>query len=143
MTAYIYSTLSQDVNYTFYRPKISSKDNINIVDRQILIKGSFGLNCLAGTEIITSKGTATKVSDEELELLLSNYSFTRHMELGFIKFDSKKYSVDKAIRDMNLKDRSRPLVPKDCEQTEEEKLSKIKTNAIIERTRVGGDDVYL
>ena len=70
------------------------------------------------SHLTTPKGAVTEVTDEELEFLLKNKSFQRHMKAGFISYDNTKVEPEKKAADMAEGDNSIPLTPKDFEESE-------------------------
>jgi hypothetical protein len=63
----------------------------------------------------TPKGTVTRISDEDKEMLLRNPTFLRHMKLGFVHIEDKEKTVDAVVGNMEEKDGSAPLTPKSPE----------------------------
>ncbi len=53
------------------------------------------------------------VSDEDLEFLMKNDSFIKHMKAGFLTIDKKEVAPEKKAKDMAQKDGSAPLTPAD------------------------------
>lgn len=103
---FIYSTLSSDMVYASWDkgPDLPKR-------RQgILIKGGAGI---ASKHLITPKGVVTEITDEELKELKENQVFNLHCTNGFIKIEYEKIKITNAIKDMEPKDKSTPLVPSD------------------------------
>lgn len=90
---YIYSTISADVNYS-----VESGD-------KILIAGKANV---ANRNIITPRGTMTRVTDEQIALLKRNHVFQKHLENGFLTIESKKGEADKVASNMTPRDTSAP-----------------------------------
>lgn len=117
---YIYSTLSQDNKYTFYK-KIDvngiDKGRLQEVEKEILIKG--------GTGVIDSRGqtaqfTEIKVTDEELAFLETHEVFKMHREKHFIVVTDKKIGDDNKITaNMQKNDLSSQLTPSEAENGSE------------------------
>lgn len=105
--AYIYSTLTNDNEYRVYK---KGGGDMPVVSARVLIKGGNGV---ANKNLITTRGTVTQVTDEELELLKTNKSFVKHMDGGFITIEAKKVKVEKVTKNMTKKDKSAPITPED------------------------------
>jgi hypothetical protein len=97
-------------------------NDINVIKKwpdgtlmKVTIQGGHGVS---DKHMFTPKGVVTKVSDRDLELLLENKSFQRHMDRGFITYDKKNVSAEKKAKDMAEKDGSSPLTPKDFVESE-------------------------
>lgn len=125
MANYIYSTATQDNNYTAYEAE--RIDGMNVISKQVLIKGGAGL---MSKHFVTPQGVATKVSDEDLEFLKSHIGFQDHLKAGFVKIDSRKMDIEKAIGDMNKRDRSAPIVPQDLKETFSNRLGRKKLRLV-------------
>lgn len=105
---YVFSTLTATTNYAMYAPNTSR--DLPVIERSIIIKG--GAN-LADKHFITPKGVMTEVSDTDLELLMKDYHFQQHMELGFITVERVKADAEVVAADMTSKDASAPMTPDD------------------------------
>jgi len=70
---------------------------------------------VATKHLFTPKGVVTQVSDDDLEFLLQNKSFQRHMKAGFLTYDKKKIEPERKSANMAQKDGSAPMTPKDFE----------------------------
>ncbi len=113
---YIYSTLTNDVNYPTYKydSPLANGHRQARIDRSIIIKG--GTNVATpvkrrGGEPETPIGIMTEVSREDMEELMKNENFLAHLERGFIKVDNRKVDAEKQAAKMDLKDPSRPRTP--------------------------------
>ncbi len=105
---YVYSTISNDVDYAVYR-NTSSKE-LSIIDRVVTISGKANV---ATKKLITPKGVVTEVSEKDLEFLLNDFHFKEHMAAGFVCIEKREHSVEKVIKNMTEKDRSAPKTPDD------------------------------
>jgi hypothetical protein len=117
---YVYSTATCSGTYVEYQktPPISenkSSPGYNKAIRKIVINGGHGV---ATKHLFTPKGVVTQVSDDDLEFLLKNASFQRHVAAGFLTYDKKKVDPEKKIVNMAAEDGSAPLTPKDFEKGE-------------------------
>lgn len=124
---FIYSTLTCSNSFVVYAPKNDPKALSRIVKR-IEIHGGHGMKNPKALD--TPMGVVTRVSDEDLELLQKLSSFQRQVAAGYIVVDNKKTDPAKKAVDMNPKDNSAPLTPKDFEpakdSTEEAPIFKKK-----------------
>jgi hypothetical protein len=113
MANYIYSTMTDSVNYTFYEQ--NENRDVNTIIKQILIKG--GAN-LPDKHFITPLGVVTSVSDDDLEWLESNPVFQQHKKAGFITIHKKKVDIEKVVCNMTHRDEASPLTPEDYPQVD-------------------------
>ena len=93
----IYSSCTADNFFPVWKGHIRKAS----YDRGILIKG--GANVQHKRTMITPRGAATSVSDEELELLKANPAFMRFVERKFMSIDEKvrsSHQADDKGRDM-------------------------------------------
>lgn len=127
---YVYSTLSNDQEYTQYAKGSEVANNLTPpVESVIRIAGKANIT---NKNLITPLGAMTEVSDEELAILRQNYVFQQHEKNGFIKVESRKYSKEQVVdgsatADMNGRDSSAPLVDADVEEVTKGKV-KPKSN---------------
>lgn len=112
---FIYSTLTCNNTFAVFAPKSDSKSMSRIV-KKIEILGGHGMKNPKGID--TPQGVVTKVTDGELELLESMIGFRKQVEAGYIVVDKKKVEPNKKAADMNPKDKSAPLTPKDFEKSD-------------------------
>lgn len=105
--AYIYSTLSTDMDYASYAQNASDTPSI---EKVIRING--GAN-IASKHFLTPKGVMTSVTDDELTLLEANPVFQIHKENGFILVEKKSTDADAVAKNMKSKDKSAPVTPED------------------------------
>lgn len=119
---YVYSTITSGTTYCDYGPPNNSAGH-SVARKRVTIKGGHGVASqvrgpLIG-QVYTPYGVATEVSDADLEFLLANKSFQRHMAAGFITVDKKKVDVEKRAAGMAQKDGSAPVTLKDFEESED------------------------
>jgi hypothetical protein len=111
---YVYSTAT---NSSYYCAYDSTPGSPSVLKKKVEIRGGHNLNAAHNAaqknNIYTPYGVRTEVSDADLEFLLGNPTFNRHVKLGFLSVDNKKVSPEKKARDMEQKDGSAPLTPKD------------------------------
>lgn len=125
---YVYSTATCGVTYTLYKKNASH--DLSVVEKKangkparILIRG--GAN-VVDKHFVTPRGVMTAVEDDDMEILLKDKNFQRHMKAGFISYEQKEVPVAKVVADMEPKDNSSPVVPDDFSETvEEEKATKV------------------
>lgn len=101
---YIYSTLANDNVFNSYdkHPRIATPK------ASVLIKGKAGVQNTKTLE--TPLGVATKVTDEELELLKTIGEFTRMVKEGYLVIDGEAlhgHDADEKAADMNKDDKSK------------------------------------
>ena len=121
---FVYSTCANSGTYCEYEP--STADNKNrghhVARKKVTIRGGHGVaqqqKGAGFGGIYTPMGVATEVSDEDLEFLLQNKSFQRHVASGHITYDKKKIEPEKKVQNMAEKDGSAPLTPKDFTEGE-------------------------
>lgn len=95
---YVYSTLSSNVNYAFYE----RGGDVPVKTRQVIVRGGTGV---INNNFVTPEGVATMITDEEAELLRTNSVFKMHEKNGFVKIDSEKKKIAKAVSDLESKDK--------------------------------------
>lgn len=112
---YVYSTATGGIDYVQYKPSSIHAASHQVL-RKVSIAGGANLAPVQG-RLVTPKGVATHVSDEELKFLMNDETFKRHMAAGFMYVDEKKMDADKVVRDkgMNPQDGSAPITPKSKE----------------------------
>jgi hypothetical protein len=118
---YVYSTLACDQLYTKWIPHPQTPPPEKqapglhypppIKTHEVLIKGGRGL--IADHRLITSQGTYTAVTQEQLDILRTIGAFQTHERAGFIRVESTKHDVEKVVADMESGDLSAPLTPAD------------------------------
>lgn len=118
---YVYSTITSPTTYCDYGPPNKNAGHAEI-KHKVTIKGGHGLAVMVRGPIVgktyTPIGVVTEVTDEELAFLEQNTAFQRHVKAGFLIVDNRKRDPEKYVNDMNPKDGSAPLTPKDFEQSE-------------------------
>lgn len=94
---YIYSTISADVDYA------TASGNIRIA----------GKANVANRNIITPRGVATKITDEQYAELKKNRVFALHSDNGFLTAEKSKADPEKVASDMQSRDKSAPDTTED------------------------------
>ena len=128
---YIYSTSTADININLFAPAPPSEKDTGkarTILKTILIKG--GANVLTRKTIATPLGASTKVTDDELESLQKNPIFNKMVKNGFFHVDKKNIKVEKAVKDLNAKDKSAPKVASDFPGDSEGNLKPIVKNDV-------------
>lgn len=120
MPAYVYSTATNSITYVEYEKNASNELAIprkwpDGKPMKVTIQGGHGV---ATKHFITPKGIITQISDNEMEWLLTNPSFKKHVAKGFMTYDKKKIDPEKKAKDMQDKDGSAPLTPSDYIESE-------------------------
>jgi len=124
----VFSTLSQDNSFTIYHTinmEGQKSGRAVPVIKKILIKGGANVAKYSkivatnGLPVTTPVGASTEVSEEDLELLMKNKSFSIQVKSGFISVN-KNMKIEKGIKDLNKKDKSAPKTPKDYQGTKNE-----------------------
>lgn len=117
---YVYSTATCPISYVSYQG--NSSHDLGVIQKRpdgskmaVTINGGHGV---ASKNLITPKGVVTEVSDEDMDFLLNDRLFKKHMEAGFMSYDKKEVSPEKKAKDMAEKDGSAPLVPSDFEEAD-------------------------
>lgn len=117
---YVYSTATCPISYVSYLGNAST--DIGVIQKRadgskmaVTINGGHGV---ATKHLVTPRGVVTEVSDEEMDFLLQDRLFKKHMNAGFMSYDKKEVSPAKKAADMASKDGSAPLVPSDFEEGE-------------------------
>lgn len=113
---YIYSTLTCGNSFAIYAVKNDPKALSRIVKR-IEIHGGHGMKNPKALD--TPMGVVTQVSDEDLALLQTLTSFRKQVDAGYLVVDNKKTDPAKKAVDMNPKDASAPMTPKDFVKSED------------------------
>lgn len=110
MSKYVFSTLTANQKYPTWK-KVPGRD-IPTMQGYVLIRG--GAN-LPSKVLVTPKGVMTPVTDEEYEQLKESPGFLQHLKGGFLTVEDKAYDIDKVVSDLEEKDTSAPMTPKDFE----------------------------
>lgn len=106
MTHYVYSTLPSDHIYCEW---ITGKNDLPTMGKRVVIKGGAGVSLKHTTHFETLNAVITPVSDAELEILMQNKVFQKHLESKAVRVEAKKVSVDKALNSLQARDASAPL----------------------------------
>ena len=115
---YVYSTLSNNQNYTVYSDLMKGQEGTaRVKEHSVLING--GAN-VADKNNYTAKGVETVISEEQAEILKSCPMFDRHVKAGFIILEDKKHEPNKIVQEkkMTKKDKSAPITPDDQKEAE-------------------------
>lgn len=104
---YIFSTLASDVAYTNHE---QGGADMPIDLPPVLIKGGAGV---ANDRIVTPRGVATTVTEEQVEYLRANKVFQLHEKNGFVMVSDTYADPDIVAADMTGRDNSAPVVPQD------------------------------
>lgn len=113
---YVFSTITNSLQYCSFEKRSLGNDRHAVIKKKVLIEGGHGVATVSTSEcprIHTPNGVATYVSDEDLEFLLQNKSFQRHIERKFITHDKKETTLTVKVKDMTPKDGSAPKTPAD------------------------------
>lgn len=116
MTHYVYSTLSADVHYTTYhKPEVLNGRIADVprVDKVVKIRGGANVAPVGIRRLETPLGIATKVTDEEMEILNNHPVFKTHKDNGYITHRKSKVDAEVAAADMESRDISAPIVEAD------------------------------
>lgn len=104
---YIYSTLTDSMNYTVYKP---GGADLPQVEGNVTI---FGGTNIPDKYLRTPQGVVTPVTEAELEILKNNEIFKLHEKNGYIKISEKKVDPEVVAADMEGRDKAAPLVDAD------------------------------
>lgn len=104
---FIFSTLASDVAYTNHA---QGGADMPIDLPPVLIKGGAGV---ANDRIVTPRGVATTVTEEQVEYLRANQVFQLHEKNGFVMVSDTYADPDIVAADMTGRDNSAPVVPQD------------------------------
>jgi hypothetical protein len=107
---YVYSTATGAISYIEYEPDNDKSAGFAKVLKKVTIAGGHGV---ATKNLVTPKGVATRVSEEDLEFLLKNKSFQKHVKAGFMTHDKNKVDPEKKVANMSKADGCAPLTPND------------------------------
>lgn len=113
---YVYSTATCSGTYCLYDPA-SKRSGHNVAKKKVTIKGGHkvatpyrNFNNIA---VHTSIGVVTSVSDEDMEFLLLNKKFQKHVAEKWLCYDKKNVAPEVKAKNMATDDGSTPLTPKD------------------------------
>lgn len=104
---YVFSTLASDVAYTNHA---QGGGDLPIDLPPVVIKGGAGI---ANERIVTPRGVATDVTEEQVEYLRANQVFQLHEKNGFVMVSETYGDPDTVAADMTGRDVSAPIVPQD------------------------------
>ena len=104
---YVFSTLASDVAYTNHA---QGGGDLPIDLPPVVIKGGAGV---ANERIVTPRGVATEVTEEQVEYLRQNEIFKLHEKNGFVMVSDTYGDPDTVAADMTGRDNSAPIVPQD------------------------------
>lgn len=104
---YVYSTLASDVLYQNHAP---GGADLPVVTSEVLVKGGAGV---ANDRLITPRGVATEITEQQAEALRANPVFAMHEQNGFVQISESRVDADEAAADMTGRDHSAPIVPND------------------------------
>lgn len=107
MKLYVYSTLSSDMNYTNHA---QGGADLPQALPPVFVKGGAGV---ANDRLITPRGVATEITEEQAEYLRANPLFQLHESNGYVQISADNVDPDKAAADMTGRDNSAPIVPQD------------------------------
>lgn len=107
---YVFSTLTATNEYPIYE-YIEGRGLPNAVS-SVLIYG--GAN-LPSHIFDTPKGVVTPITDEEFDQLNKSPGFQFHVDGGHLTVEDRPYEIESVVKDMESKDASAPIVPKDYE----------------------------
>lgn len=114
---FVYSTMTNDMNYTMYAPRsdLGGPNVIAYVDgkpAQVLIKGK--CNVVDRQHLITPTGMVTKINAKQREILEQIPLFKQHQKAGFLKVEKVHVEPEQVAKKyMQPKDESAPLTPED------------------------------
>ena len=104
---FIFCTLASDVAYTNHA---QGGGDMPIELPPVVIKGGAGI---ANERIVTPRGVATEVTEEQVEYLRANQVFQLHEKNGFVMVSDTYGDPDTVAADMTGRDISAPVVPQD------------------------------
>ncbi len=113
---YVYSTATCSGTYCLYGPPKKSEGHA-VAKKKVIIKGGHKVatpyRAHNNIAVHTPMGVVTSVSDEDMQFLLQNKSFQRHVAAGFLSYDKKNVAPEVKIKNMAPEDGSSPLTPAD------------------------------
>lgn len=90
MKYYVVSKASQDIEYAGWK---QGRNGQNVKEFSIIIKG--GANVVDKKTMEASKGNYTEVDKEQLDFLLSNTAFKRHVDRGWMFVEKTRGGAEK------------------------------------------------
>jgi hypothetical protein len=120
---FVYSTSSCSAFYGTYIPSPATA-HAHKIEKKVLIYGKANVAPLRDSKttitFATPLGAVTKVSDQDLEFLMTVPAFIKHMKAGFLKVEKSNKPIEKVVSEgMQKKDGSAPITPKDKEYLRE------------------------
>lgn len=115
----IYSTMTADVDYTFWDSSRVQIGQQLITERVLRINGKANL---ATKTLLTPRGAVTMITQEELDLLNSNPVFVQHLKNGFVAVEAYTPDVDSVVAGLVPRDNSAPLEIGDFDETSPQPL---------------------
>lgn len=106
-TLIVFSTLASSVAYTNH---VQGGADLPIALPSVVIEGGAGV---ANDRIVTPRGVATRIDEEQLAYLRANEVFKLHEANGFVMVSDAAGDPDTVAADMTGRDNSAPLVPQD------------------------------
>ena len=107
---HIYSTLTAAQNYNIW---VRTGNDLHTKMKAIHINGGHGI---PNKHLLTPRGVATTISDEDYEHLLTNPTFTAHVRNGYIQVEKKAVDSEKAAANLKDGDESAQLKPQDFDE---------------------------
>lgn len=104
---HVFSTLASDVDYTNH---VKGGADLPVALPPVRVKGGAGV---ANDRLVTPRGVATTLTEEEVAYLRNNEVFKLHEKNGFVQVSETNADPDIAAADMTGRDNSAPLVPQD------------------------------
>lgn len=104
---FIVSTLTNSYRYTNWKPQVAPGHPLE-VESEVLING--GAN-LADKRQITPKAVITEVTEDQLDALSKNVTFSKHVEKGFLIILHSKPDAEEVAKDMKPRDQNAPYTP--------------------------------
>jgi hypothetical protein len=109
---YVFSTASTSIGFPEY--STAPKNGIPQIVRNVVIKG--GANVPDIKTLVTPRGIATEVTDDQLAFLMGHKKFQSMVQSGFMTIASDKADMNAALRDMAPKDKSAPKTVDDYKE---------------------------
>ena len=113
---YVCSKMASDNAYTTWTPGSKAANDMPRKERQVLIKGGAGVN---NKQLVTPHGVVTKITSEELELVMKSCpGFRRHLKaryLTVLEKDPSPKDIKSMSKDMP-EDKSKQKKPGDLKK---------------------------
>ena len=123
----IYSTLTAPQSYNIH---VEKPDGTHAVARSIVINGGHGLT---NRYELLLQGASTDVSADDLELLEKHPVFKIHKDNGFVRIDKAGLELEKAISDLEQRDKSSPVTEQDIKQLAKDKVIQVEVDPVIKK----------